>query len=108
MKSQFRLLRAKTTTCGLMASGSSRVPTDTVMNPGILSFRPKSWLPHIAQNVRVTTPAASDSRRYSDISPWILIWSEGNIAPVLCPAPLSRWQSVQWQWATTTASPSNS
>jgi hypothetical protein len=42
---------------------------------------------------------------YAAGSPTMVMPSSENTAPVVCPAPLSLWQSKQWQWATTIGPP---
>ena len=93
--SQERLERVKIATFGARSSEFSSVPTETVTWPGIPVFFPKSGLPHVLQNIRVTVFPAWDFSSYRATGPTRRTPSSRNIAPVECPAPVIRWQSMQ-------------
>ena len=56
--------------------------------PDIDVFFPKSGLPHLEQNNRVTVLPLSEIRANDAISPEVLMLDSANIAPVVWPAPL--------------------
>lgn len=97
MVSQGFRLRAKTTTFGSNSEDSSRVPRVMVTTPIMPLLRPRIGLPHAGQKTLVTSFPLSDLSLYSAICPVRRNLSIENIAPVECPAPLPRWQSLQWQ-----------
>ena len=53
-----------------------------VTNPSIALFRPKIWLPHTGQKIRVTALPFSDFKTYSVAVPVNCKVEDENIAPV--------------------------
>jgi hypothetical protein len=82
-------------TSGSKWDESSNVPRLRVICSSDPLLRPNIGLPQFLQNPLVTWFPLFASRTYSPGSPNISTSAILNIAPVVCPVPLIRWQS--WQ-----------
>lgn len=103
--SQWLLCLANTTTCGSTKFGSSSVPTEKVTSPTISGFFAYIGLPQRVQKKWVVVFPRSETWLNSDNVPLVVKFSSGNITPVVWPAPLLFWQTMQRQCATIIGSP---
>jgi hypothetical protein len=62
-------------------------------------------LPQFAQNALLTSEPLSEEYLNMLNFPLTLTASEANMAPMVCPVPLSQRHSSQWHCATTTGDP---